>query len=336
MKNGLMALTLLVCVCFLCPPGFAAPIVCKIADPTPKTFSYYEALKIFEKEVKEKSGGNVDVQIFGDGVLGDHQTTTESTLAGSIEGTVITSAWSQNLVKEHRVFTLPFLWPNYKGYRAWLDSADGRRVGNMLEGRGLKFLGYAHTGWLGVMNSKREIRTKDDFKGLKIRTMPDSVLVDSITSLGCMGVAMGPGELYSAVQQGVIDGISTAPQFLNVLKIHEVAKFYTDLKLHATPAIFFVSMKFWNQLSPDLQKIFLDAGKNFERNSDAYYLDDSKKTSDNNILESIFKKAGVKIYMPTPQDMESYKQLTRPVFVKYREQVGPELADGIVKFLKSY
>jgi tripartite ATP-independent transporter DctP family solute receptor len=336
MKRTLFILTVAVFIVFIFSEVFAQPIVCRIADPTPKTFSYYEALKIFEKEVKDKTGGKVDVQIFGDAVLGTHQTTTESTMMGSIEGTVVTTAWTQTLVKEHRLFTLPFLFPNYKAYRAYLDSPEGRRLGDLVETRGLKFLGFAHTGWLGVMNTKREIRTKDDFKGLKIRTMPDSVLVDSITSLGCMGVAMGPGELYSALQQGVIDGISTAPQFLNALKIHEVAKFYTDLKLHVTPAIFFVNMKFWKSLSPDFQKIVADAGRNFERNSDAYYIDDSKITSDNNILEKIFKPAGVKNYLPTPRETESYKELTKPVFAKYREQVGSEVVDKAVNFVKSH
>jgi TRAP-type C4-dicarboxylate transport system substrate-binding protein len=197
-------------------------------------------------------------------------------------------------------------------------------------------LGYAHTGWLGVMNSKHEIRNQDDFKGLKIRTMPDSVLVDSISALGCMGIAMGPGELYSAVQQGVIDGVSTAPQFLNVLKLQELCKYYTDLKLHATPAIFFLNMKFFNSLAPDIQKAFLEAGKNFEKNSDAYYTDDSKATSDKNILNSVFAKAGVKNYNPTAAERAGYKELTRPVFMKYREQVGPELVDSVVDFLKKY
>lgn len=331
-----MVLAVSICILFISSSGFPAPIVCRIADPTPKSFSYYEALKIFEKEVKEKSGGKVDVQIFGGGVLGDHQTTTESTIMGSVEGTVVPAVWTQTFIKEHKLFQLPFLWPNYKVYRAWLDSAEGRRVGEILERRGLKFLASAHAGWVGVMNTKREIRTKEDFKGLKIRTLPDSVMVDSITALGCMGVAMGAGELYSALQQGVIDGISTSPQFLNALKIPEIAKFYSDLKIHCGPSYLFVNQKFWKALSPDIQKIFLEAGKNFERNNDAYYTDDSRETSDNNILEKVFKKAGVKIYTPTAKDIESYKELIKPVFLKYREQVGPELVDSVIKFQKSY
>lgn len=336
MKKTIIIFVALLSSLVLFSTGFAEPIVCKIADPTPKTFSYYEALLTFEKEVEAATGGKVDVQIFGDAVLGTHQVTTESTIVGSIQGTVVTTAWTQNFVKEHKLFPLPFLWPNYRGYRAWLDSDEGRRIGNLLEVKGLKFLGYAHTGWLGVMNSKREIRTPEDFKGLKIRTMPDSVLVDSISALGCMGIAMGPGELYSAVQQGVIDGVSTAPQFLNVLKLQELCKYFTDLKLHATPAVFFLNMKFFDSLSPDIQKAFIEAGKNFERNSDAYYIDDSRVTSDNNILNDVFAKAGVKNYSPTATDKAAYRELTRPVFMKYREQVGPALVDSVVNFLKQY
>lgn len=336
MKKLALTLSVFVCTMALFSTGFAAPIVCKIADPTPKTFSYYEALLTFEKEVEAATGGKVDVQIFGDAVLGHHQTTTESTIMGSIQGTVVTTAWTQNIVTAHRIFTLPFLWPNYEGYRAWLDSADGDLVGNLLEAKGLKFLGFVHTGWIGVMNTKREIRTKEDLKGLKIRTMPDSVLVDSISSLGCMGIAMGPGELYSAVQQGVIDGVSTAPQFLNVLKLQELCKFYTDLKLHASPGVLFLNLKFFNSLSPDIQKAFIEAGKNYEKNSDAYYIDDSRPTSDNNILNSVFAKAGVKNYYPTAAEREGYKELTRPVFMKYRKQIGPDLVDSVVDFLKKY
>jgi TRAP-type C4-dicarboxylate transport system substrate-binding protein len=101
MKKIIMLLVAFFCSLALFSTGFAEPIVCKIADPTPKTFSYYQALLTFEKEVEAATGGKVDVQIFGDGVLGRHQTTTESTMMGSIQGTVVTSAWTQNLVKEH-------------------------------------------------------------------------------------------------------------------------------------------------------------------------------------------------------------------------------------------
>ena len=335
MKKIFMVLTVFFCVMLMASQGFAA-IVVKIADPTPKAYSYYQALLILEKEVEKKTGGKVDVQIFGDGVLGRHNTTTESTIMGSIQGTVVPSTWTQNLVKQHRLFTLPFLWPNYKGYRAWLDSSEGQRVGEMLEAKGLKFLGYAHTGWIGVMSSKKELRTEEDFKGLKIRTMPDSVLVDSISALGAMGVAMGPGELYSAVQQGVLDGVSTTPQFLSVLKLQELCKFYTDLKMHGTPALLFLNMKFFKGLSPDIQKAFLEAGKTFGKNSDAYYTDDTRKTSDNNILDKVYKQAGVKVYLPTDEDRAGYRKLARPVFDKYREQIGSQLVDSVVNFLKKY
>jgi len=92
----------------------------------------------------------------------------------------------------------------------------------------------------------------------------------------------------------------------------------------------------FNSLSPNIQKAFIEAGKNFEKNSDAYYTDDSRATSDKKILESIFEKAGVKNYFPTAAEKAGYRELSKPVFMKYREQIGPELVDSVVDFLKKF
>jgi TRAP-type C4-dicarboxylate transport system substrate-binding protein len=250
---------------------------------------------------------------------------------GAIQMVVIPSTISQNFVAEHRLFTLPFLWPNYDVLRRYLDSQEGKDFGDLWQRNGMKFLAYGHIGWIGIQNSKREVRTSADLKGLKIRTMPDSVLVDTMNALGAMGVSMGIPELYSAVQQGVLDGVSTSAQFLFSLKIHEVAKYYIHLKMQTSPVLVLINLKFWNSLPPDIQKVFLDAAKNWEKNNDAYYVDNSKKTSDDNIM-GLFKELGVKIYEPTKAETEPFLKLTIPVYKKYRNQIGPALVDKIANF----
>jgi tripartite ATP-independent transporter DctP family solute receptor len=331
MKKVVLILMGVLGIIFLSNSSFAQTIICKIGDSTPKTYSYAPAFAIFEKEVEEKTGQKVDVQYFGDGVLGDQKTITESCLMGAIQMVVIPSTISQNFVAEHRLFTLPFLWPNYEILRRYLDSKEGKDFGDLWRRNGLKFLAYGHIGWIGIQNSKREVKTPPDLKGLKIRTMPDSVLVDTMNALGAMGVSMGIPELYSAVQQGVLDGVSTSAQFLYSLKIHEVAKYYIHLKVQTSPAIVLINLKFWNSLSPDIQKVFLEASKNWEKNNDAYYVDNSKKTSDDNIM-GFFKELGVKIYDPSKAETEPFRKLTIPVFNKYRNQIGPALVDKVAKF----
>ncbi len=329
-KNKL--LLAVVCVLFGASSALAAPLVIKIGDATPKTYSYAPAFEIFEKEVEAASKGAIDVQYFGDGVLGNQKTLVESTRMGAIQMCVVPSTVSQNNIPEHRLFTLPMLWPDYKTLRAWLDSPDGQAIGNLWEKQGVKFLGWGHIGWIGIQNSKKEVKGPADLKGMKIRTMPDSVLVDTQNALGAMGVAMGVGELYSAVQQGVIDGISTSPQFLYSLKIHEVAKFYIHVNLHTAPALVLMNKGFWDKLSPEHQKIIAAASKNWEKNNDAYYLDDNLKTSDNNILK-FFEELGVKNHVPTPEEQAQFRKITQPVFEKYRKDVGEDLVGRVVKFV---
>jgi len=331
MKKTILILMGLIWVLSLSNSSFSQTIICKIGDSTPKTYSYYPAFQVFEKEVEQKTAGKVDVQYLGEGVLGDQKTITESCLMGAIQMVVIPSTISQNFVAEHRLFTLPFLWPNYDVLRRYLDSQEGKDFGDLWQRNGMKFLAYGHIGWIGIQNSKREVRTSADLKGLKIRTMPDSVLVDTMNALGAMGVSMGIPELYSAVQQGVLDGVSTSAQFLFSLKIHEVAKYYIHLKMQTSPVLVLINLKFWNSLPPDIQKVFLNAAKNWEKNNDAYYVDNSKKTSDDNIM-GLFKELGVKIYEPTKAETEPFLKLTIPVYKKYRNQIGPALVDKIANF----
>ena len=313
------------------PDGLAQTIVCKIGDSTPKTYSYYPAFQIFEKEVEEKTGKKVDIQYFGEGVLGDQKTLVESCLMGAIQMVVIPSTISQNYVPEHRLFTLPFLWTNYDLLRRFCDSPEGMALGDRWSKHGMKILAYGHIGWIGIQNSKREVRTPSDMKGLKIRTMQDSVLIDTMNAIGGMGVAMGIPELYSAVQQGVIDGVSTSAQFLYSLKIHEVAKQYIHLCLQTSPALVLINLKFWNSLPPEIQKVFLEASKNWGKNNDAYYVDNSQKTSDDNIM-GLFKELGVKIVEPSKSETEAFRKLTIPVYKKYRSQIGPDVVDRVARY----
>ena len=165
-------------------------------------------------------------------------------------------------------------------------------------------------------------------KGLKIRTMPDPIMVETINAMGGMGVSMGLGELYSALQQGVLDGISTSSQLLTSLKIYEVAKFYAPMNMHYTPAQILVNVKFWNTLSAEHQKVIQESMKKWEKGNDAYFLDPAKQTS-NDFIFSVMKGKGVEI---TPVDTAPFKKMTASVVKKYRTQIGADYVDQVLKF----
>ncbi len=308
--------------------------VIKIGDAAAKTYSYYPACMAFKEEVEKNSKGSLKVEYFGDATLGSQKTLIESARMGAIQVTIAPTTVTQNNIKEYGMFSLPFLWPDYPTLRSYLDSEPGQSLAKLWESQGLKTLGWGHIGWIGVQVKNALITKPEDLKGMKIRTMTDPLLVDTMDALGAKGVAMGIGELYSAVQQGVLDGISTTAQFLYALKIYEVAKNYSDLRMHTGPAQLLMNLNFWNSLTTEEKKIVAAAAKTWEKVNDAYYTDDQSKTSDRNVLK-LFNELGVKTYDPTEADLKPWKALTAEVFKVYREKTSPTVVDAAVKFIEN-
>src|SRR4030042_3974143 len=113
-QSVIIILMVLFCVTFITTSTSAAPIVIKWGDSTPKSFSYWPAMQAFKSEVEKKTGGKVEFQLFGDGVLGDQKTLTESTVMGSIQMACLPSLVTKNIVPEHQVLALPFIWAGAK------------------------------------------------------------------------------------------------------------------------------------------------------------------------------------------------------------------------------
>lgn len=323
----IMALMFFIFLAFMSTTIAAGPIVVKVGDATPKSFSFYPASMAFKKDVEQKIGGRVDIQYYGDGVLGDQKTLMESVVMGAVHMATIPSMVAQNMVPELKVLSLPFVWPNYEVTRGFIDGKEGKQLGDLWERRGVKTIAWGLSMSIGIMNKKREVKRPEDLKGLKIRVMQDPIFVDSMNAMGGMSVAMGLSELYFALEQGVLDGISTGPQFLTSMKIHEIAKFYTPVNMHATPLMFIMNLNFWKSLPTDIQKAFMEASKTWSKVNDDYYRDSSLKTSDGYTLKA-FKEHGVTITEP---DIEAFKKVTIPVVEKYRKEIGPELVDKILK-----
>ena len=329
MQKAVVILTVVFCMAFMSTGLSAAPIVVKWGDAAPKSFSYWPAMQAFKAEAEKKLPGKVEMQLFGDGVLGDQKTVLEQTTMGAIQICTVPSLITTNIVPEHQVLDLPFVFPSARAFADFLVSSEGKRLGALFEKHGLKLLAWSGMNGTDMQNSKREVRTPADLKGLKIRSLPNPLMLDTLQAMGAMSVAMGSAEVYSAVQQGVIDGVYTAPQFLNGMKIYEVAKYYTPLNAHYAAGVTVINLKFWNTLPPDVQKVFMEASETWNKVQEAYYLDGSKETSNQQVLDS-FKKKGVKV---TDPDLNAFKKSTIPVVKKYREKIGPDSVDRVLKFV---
>ncbi|HWI35197.1 MAG TPA: TRAP transporter substrate-binding protein [Burkholderiales bacterium] len=302
----------------------AAQTELKFADALPKTFSYYPAMVAF-KDAVDKTG-KLTVKLFPEGVLGDQKALMEATKVGSVDISVVASQVSQQLVPEHGVFGLPFVWIKHEEYLKFLQGPIVAELGKKMEPHGLKVLVFADGGSLAVLNSKRPVKTPDDMKGLKLRVMQDPMQVDMIKAMGGIPVPMGTPEVYSAIQQGQIDGNATSVQLLYGLKNQEVAKQLSVTNHGRAAAVVIMNLRKWSALSAD-QKKALDEGSKAFFKVDADYYTTSSTTATPAVVEKM-KGSGVTVTEP---DIAAFRKATLPVVQAFKNRVKSPLVDKALK-----
>jgi len=167
-----------------------------------------------------------------------------------------------NFDKMWSVFSLPFTFDNGEhALRAVNSPAAAKILNEAAEASGFKILGWWNMGERSVLNTKRPVKTPSDLKGVKVRVMLDPVLANGIGAMGAIGTPMPWGEVYSAVQQGVIDGLENSPPVITANKLQEVAKYYSLTQQFVIPDPILMSKKVYDALPPDLQQAMMKAGK---------------------------------------------------------------------------
>ncbi|MSQ20072.1 MAG: TRAP transporter substrate-binding protein [Betaproteobacteria bacterium] len=297
----------------------------KFADALPKTFSYYDAMFAFKKAVEDKTK-SVKINVFGEGVLGDQKALMEGTKVGSIDISVVAHQVSQQFVPEHGVFGLPFVWLKEADFRKFIEGPIAAELGKKMEAHGLKVLVIADVSPVGVLNSKRAVRTPDDMKGLKLRVMQDPMQVDVVKAMGGIPVPMGTTEVYTAIQQGQIDGNATSAQLIWALKNHEVAKHYSDTKQSQSAAIVMMNLRKWNGMTAEQKAALQEGGKAFLMKNREYYT--SNPTTSTGNVTAMMQKAGVTITEP---DIEAFRKATAPIITAFKQRVKSPLVDQALK-----
>jgi TRAP-type transport system periplasmic protein len=317
-------LQLLCAVVALAANGAFAQTELKFADALPKTFSYYAAAVAFKESVDKT--GKLKVALFPEGVLGDQKSLMEATKVGAVDISVVASQVSQQLVPEHGVFGLPFVWIKHEDYLKFLQGPIVAELGKKMEPHGLKVLVFADGGSLAVLNSKRPVRTPEDMKGLKLRVMQDPMQVDMIKAMGGIPVPMGTPEVYSAIQQGQIDGNATSVQLLWGLKNHEVAKQLTVTGHGRAAGVVVMNLKKWNSLNAE-QKKALDEGSKAFFKVDAEYYTTSAATATPRVVTQM-TGTGVTVSEP---DIAAFRKATLPVVQAFKARVKSPLVDRALK-----
>lgn len=302
----------------------------RFGDIINRNFGYYHGMVAFKNDIEAKSGGKIKIEILTDGKLGSPKDALEAVQLGTVQLAMGTAAYTQNLIPEHGIWNLPYLIKDRKTWREFAYGPLGEELGKKIEVRGLKFLTWNSAGGRGIL-SKKPLSTPEDFTGQKIRSMPDPVIVDTLKSVKGQPVVMNLGEVYTSLQQGILDGADVSVELALAFKFYENAKYYTETLHIMTPGMVVANLPWWNSLNKDTQNLLETSIKTTFRNTnDAWFvdLDPTLPASDQQNIAKGLAEKGVTIVKP---DLAALKKATAPVVEQYKAKIGKEYVEKIMK-----
>ena len=296
----------------------------KVGHGAAEAFHMHRALLKFEELVEAGSGGEIDVQIFPSSQMGPDREMIEGVQTGVLEMAIPPSSFFAGWDPAFAVIELPYMYASKNIAFDVLDGSAGDGMLSRVENQGLVGLGWLELGVRNVTNNVRPVATPEDLEGVKLRTMKVPAHVATFETLGANPTPMNFGEVYSALQQGVIDGQENPLAIITSQRFYEVQKY-----LSTTGHVFAVYM-------PVISKPFFDSlsaeHQNLVKDSMAAARDHQAQlvaSEDAAQLEQI-RAAGVEVLELTAEQRQVFADKTESVRLQYREKVGAEAYDNWV------
>lgn len=285
-----------------------------------------QAGEIWAKLVKERTQGRINVKLYpGVSLIQGDQTREFSALRQGVIDMAVGSTinWSPQ-VKSLNLFSLPFLTPDYAAVDALTQGEVGQDIFKNLEKAGVVPLAWGENGYREVSNSKRAIHKPEDLKGLKIRVVGSPIFSDMFSTLGANPTQMSWADAQPALASGAVDGQENPLFMFTVLKMHTVGqKYVTTWGYMADPLVFVVNKDIWASWTPADQAIVrqaaLDAGK-----QEIVIARKGLVEADKPMLKEI-AGMGVTVTQLSPAEREAFVKATRPVYEKWKGQIGNDL-----------
>lgn len=228
----------------------------RLAHTGSDTHQYNIASQKFKKLVEEKSDGKMKVNVYGDGSLGNEDELVDQTMTGTIQMTTVAADSSlSNTMPEMNLFGIPYLFDSKKDVYTKLDGKPGKDLLELAKKKDMKGLGYWEVGFRHFTNKKREIKYPEDMENLKLRVQSAKVWNEHLKTLNAIPTPISFSELYSALDQGVVDGQENPLPTIYSQKLFEVQK-YISLTNHTyTPAVVLMNDDYYNQLTKKEKQI---------------------------------------------------------------------------------
>ena len=300
------------------------PIVIKfshvVAPNTPKG----KAAERFKQLAEERTQGRVRVEVYPNSQLYKDREEMEALQLGAVQMLAPSlSKFGPLGVREFEVFDLPYIFPNKETLYRTMDGEIGKKLFAKLESKGILGLAYWDNGFK-QMSANRPLRTPDDFKGLKMRIQSSKVLEAQMRALGANPQVMAFSEVYTALQQGVVDGTENPVSNFYTQKMHEVQKHLTISDHGYLGYAVIVNKRFWEGLPKDIRATLEQAMKE----ATAYEREIAQKENDD-ALAKVRAAGTTEVYVLPLEGRLTWHKVLLPVHEQFMDVIGRDIVQGI-------
>ena len=283
-------------------------LVLKLAHGLDPSHPVHQGMVYMAERLAEKSDGKATLQIIAGGVLGSERDNVEQLQKGSLAMTKVSAAAMEIFIPEMAVFGLPYIFRNHDHFWNVLNSPVGRELLTMGNEAGLRGLCYYDSGSRNFYTTARPILSPDDLRGRKIRVMESRTAMDMIRVMGGEPTPISWGELYTSLQQGVVDGAENNPPSFYTSRHYEVCKFFSINEHTRIPDILLMNADIWESLPIEIQVWLQEAA-----DESSVYQRQLWEIETQRSLEEV-QQRGVEVFYP---DLEPFVRQVQPLIQRY-------------------
>jgi len=306
------------------PLAAGAQTTMKINISVAQNSHYGVAIDTFAREVDARTNGRYKIQTFYAGALGAERESVEGVQLGTLDLTLTSTGPLPNFVPEVAILDIPFLFRDYAHARAVLDGPIGQEMLQKFPPKGMVALAWAENGFRHMTNSKRPVNAPDDLKGLKMRTMENPIHIQAYKQFGILPTPMAFTEVFTALQQGTVDGQENPLSVITAAKLDQVQKNLTLTGHVYSPAVILMNKAQWDKLSAADKQAFLDAAKDAVKANRARIDDDERKAV------ADLRSKGMAIVENV--DKAKFQATLAPVYADFGKRFGQENIDKIKNY----
>jgi TRAP-type transport system periplasmic protein len=283
------------------------------------------AAKQFEKWIKERTKGQIDVKLFGSEQLGKEVDVVSGLQLGSVDMSIMGTTIHEQAAPKYNIWSAYYIFGSSDEVAHILNGPIGQKVNaEMLKNKGIRMIGYGLRGPRNL-TTNRPIKDPGEVKGLKIRIPLQPIYVDSWKELGAQPVAIAYGELYMALKQGVVDSQENPLSYIYTPAFYEVQKYVNVTEHQRSFFSYVISEKFFQGLSPELQKVIIQTGKDI-----TVYHNNLQSQMESQWKQKLIDKGMVFV----ASDQAAFKKRLMDIPNKYASQWAPGLYQEIQKEIK--